>query len=176
MWHNLLSIEFGPSWTKCWVTLKIKLGWSNRSKQKCYCKSNDPPWRIQEYPKLYVFFTGARTPISMSRRILNWKYFYTPLPNIRAAMTPIGVSNILSNRVFLKLFFTSFPIVKLIVHMIWFNNIFINKVLVLNLGILISLFCCIATVRSFQLSNSSHTFALNGVSTVIDGNLGELLA
>jgi hypothetical protein len=39
--------------------------------------------------------------------------------------------------------------------------------------ILISLFCCIATVRSFQLSNSSHTFALKGVSTVIDGNLGE---
>ena len=37
-----------------------------------------------------------------------------------------------------------------------------------------SLLCCIAKVRSFQLSNSSHTFALNEVSTVKDGNPGEL--
>ena len=75
-----------------------------------------------------------------------------------------------------ELFFTSYPIVKLIVHMVWFNNIFINIVWVLNLGILIILFCCIASVRSSQLSNSSHTFALNGVSTVKDGSLGEFLA
>ena len=47
--------------------------------------------------------------------------------------------------------------------------IFINVVWLLNLGILLSLFCCITTVGHFQLINSSHNFTLNGVSTVRDG-------
>ena len=50
MWHNFLSIEFGPSRTKYCLTqyyrilLKVKLGYSNRSKPWCYCIERWPPF------------------------------------------------------------------------------------------------------------------------------------
>ena len=59
-----------------------------------------------------------------------------------------------------ELFSISNAKVKLIVPKVSFNDIFINIVWVLNLCIFISLFCWIVKVRTFQLSNSSHMFAL----------------
>ena len=57
--------------------LMVKLGCDNRSKQKSYCKSDDPHWCLQEYCKLCVFFTGALISISMSKRTPNYTTFYT---------------------------------------------------------------------------------------------------
>ena len=53
----------------------------------------------QEWPKLYGFFTGAPSPLSLNKKTPNYTYFYTPLPNFLRdeAMIPIGVSYIFSN-------------------------------------------------------------------------------
>jgi hypothetical protein len=95
---NLDQTEQNIVWLSIFQ-LKVHLSCDNRSKQKCYCKSDDPPWRSQEYPKLCVYFSWALTSIGMSKKTLNYTYLSTPLPNfpICATMTPIGVIKIFSN-------------------------------------------------------------------------------
>jgi hypothetical protein len=44
----------------------LMLSWAVATYRKCYCKSHDPPWHIQEYPKLCLFYMGTPTTISMS--------------------------------------------------------------------------------------------------------------
>ena len=58
MLYNLLSVEFGPSWTKYCVT-------------KLLLQERWPPRHLQENPKLGVFFTGALTYINMNKRTAN---------------------------------------------------------------------------------------------------------
>jgi hypothetical protein len=46
--------------------LGLRLSWAVTTKG--YCQSDDPPQHLQEYPKLCLFFTGALTSISMSKK------------------------------------------------------------------------------------------------------------
>ena len=73
---NLDQAEQNIVWLSIFQ-LMVKLGCDNRSKQKSYCKSDDPHWCLQEYCKLCVFFTGALTSISMSKRTPNYTHLYT---------------------------------------------------------------------------------------------------
>ena len=58
----------------------LMLSWAVATYRKFYCKSDDPPWHIQEYPKLCVFYTGALTTISMSKRTPNDTYLLPKFP------------------------------------------------------------------------------------------------
>ena len=53
----------------------------NRARQKYYCESEDPPRRTHEYPKICVFYKGALSPISMSKRTLKYTFFIFPFWN-----------------------------------------------------------------------------------------------
>jgi hypothetical protein len=92
IWYNLLSIEFGPIWTKCDLMFSnLMLSWAVATDQKFYCKCDDHPLWIQEYPKLCVLYTGWLTTISTSKRTPNNTLCAFPNFQQSAAMTHIGM-------------------------------------------------------------------------------------
>ena len=71
IWTNLNKILCDS------IFSNLLLSWAVATDRKFYSKSDDPPWHIQEYPKLCVFYTGALTTISMSKQTQNYIYLYT---------------------------------------------------------------------------------------------------
>ena len=71
IWTNLNKILCDS------IFSNLFLSWAVATDRKFYCKSDDPPWHIKEYPKLCVFYMGALTAISMSKQIQDYIYLYT---------------------------------------------------------------------------------------------------
>ena len=91
--NNLLSIEFIPSWSKCWVTSKIKLGWSSIAKQIYFCKRNCPLHKITQSS---MFISQGYWPFAEWAResLIKHTFLYPLLYLKKYSNAPISLSKI----------------------------------------------------------------------------------